>query len=207
MSVVQSPVGSLAVADYTFSKRASARERVCVCVCATVWGLTLPILVLSASLTWSLACCPPHSPTATITRRRQQIYQLLGSPNMWLHCLHGWHHKLRSITIYLVYTKYIPGIWHWVYLSYDRDMTCYLSYTCHMTSIWLDNVCHVTMYVLRQTYTHFKLSGKFRYLSRYCLDLWYAWYMTVICLVYSWYRHIPLIVLAYSTYNFDIFHS
>ena len=41
---VQSPMGSLAVAEYTFSERASARERVtlrvCVCVCATVWGVT-----------------------------------------------------------------------------------------------------------------------------------------------------------------------
>ena len=50
---VQSPMGSLAVAEYTFSERASARERVtlrvCVCVCATVWGLTLPILVLAVS--------------------------------------------------------------------------------------------------------------------------------------------------------------
>ena len=149
---VQSPMGSLAVADYTFSKRASARKRVYVFVCVTVWGLTLPILVLSVSLTWSLARCPPHSPTATTTRRWQQIYQLLGCPNMWLHCLHGWHRKLNSITIYLVYTTYILGIWHWgIYLSYDRDMTCYLSYTCHMTSIRLENVCHMTMYVVRQT--------------------------------------------------------
>ncbi len=50
---VQSPMGSLAVAEYTFSERASARERVtlrvCVCVCATVWGLTMPILVLAVS--------------------------------------------------------------------------------------------------------------------------------------------------------------
>jgi hypothetical protein len=48
---IQSPMGSLAMADYTFSERAIARERVCVCVCATVWGPTLPILVLAISLT------------------------------------------------------------------------------------------------------------------------------------------------------------
>ena len=54
---VQSPMGSLAqaVAEYTFSERASARERVTLrvraCVCATVWGLTMPILVLAVSLT------------------------------------------------------------------------------------------------------------------------------------------------------------
>ena len=42
---VQSPMGSLAVAEYSFSEHASARERVtlrvCVCVCATVWGVTM----------------------------------------------------------------------------------------------------------------------------------------------------------------------
>ena len=139
---VQSPMGSLAVAEYTFSERASARERVTlrvtVCVCATVWGLTMPILVLAVSLTWSLTRCPPdgnrHTPKAA----------LLGSPYMWLHCLHGWHSKLLCITIwvnnmtviYQVYTWYmtlwhIPVIWQVydqllvIYLSYDRYMTIY----------------------------------------------------------------------------------
>ena len=140
---VQSPMGSLAVADTTFRLFQRARERsrarVCLCMC----GLTLRILVLAVSLTWSLACCPHHPPTATATCRRQQIYPLLGSPDMWLHCLHGWRSKLRRITIYLVYTKYILGIWHCgIYLSYDRDMTNYLSYTCHMTGIW-PSICHI----------------------------------------------------------------
>ena len=105
---VQSPMGSLAVAEYTISERASARERVtlrvCFCVCATVWGLTMPSfspppsrslpplplsLSLSLSLALALALSLPHllsldrsltaPPTATATRRRHQIYQLLAA--------------------------------------------------------------------------------------------------------------------------------
>ena len=85
---VQSPMGSLAVAEYTISERASAREcvtlRVCLCVCHCV-GTDISWYLLSLSLDRSLAA----SPTATATCQRQDIYQLLGSPYMWLHCLHG----------------------------------------------------------------------------------------------------------------------
>ena len=147
---VQSPMGSLAVAEYTFSERASARERVtlrvCVCVCVPLCGdwQCLSWYLQSLSLDRSLAA----PPTATATRRRQQIYQLLGSPYMWLHCLHGWHSKLLYITIWVSYTKYIVGIWHCgIYLSYDRDMTNYLSYTCHIPVIYLSYDRYMTIYL------------------------------------------------------------
>ena len=170
--------------------RARHAARVCLCVCHCVGtdnaypgtcslSLSLSLLSLSFSLSLSLSISLslPHllsldrslaaPPTATATRRRHQIYQLLGSPYMWLHCLHGWHSKLLCITIWLSYTKYILGIWHCgiylsydrdmtnylsytchipvIYLSYDRYMTIYLSYTCHMTGIWQIKVCHTTI--------------------------------------------------------------
>ena len=145
---VQSPMGSLAVAEYTFSERASARERVtlrvCVCVCATVWGLTLPILVLAVSLTWSLTRCPPdgnrHTPKASdISVAWQPIYHDVAALSARLAQQTSLHNYMT--VIYQIYTWYMT-LWYIIYMSYARYMTNYLSYTCNMTGIW-PSICHI----------------------------------------------------------------
>jgi hypothetical protein len=196
---VWSPMGSLTVAEYTFSERASAREPVtlcvCVCVCATVWGLTLPILVLAVSLTWLLTHCPPdgnrHTPEAAdISVAWQLIYvaalSALMAQQTSLHKQHNYMTVIYQVYTWYMTLRYIPVIWQVydqlfvIYLSHDRYyMTIYLSYTCHMTGIWLMKVCHMTIWVIWQVYTHFKLSALFRYRSRYGLDLSYACHITV----------------------------
>ena len=158
---VQSPMGSLAVAEYTFSERASARERVtlrvCVCVCATVWGLTMPILVLAVSLTWSLTRCPPdrnrHTPKAAdISVAWQPIYVAALSARLAQQTsLHNYMTVIYQVYTWYMTLWYIPVIWQGydqlfvINLSYDRYMAIYLSYTCHMTGIRQIKVCHMTI--------------------------------------------------------------
>jgi hypothetical protein len=107
---VQSPMGSLAVAEYTFSERASARERVtlrvCVCVCATVWGLTCCLSQLIAHL------LPPdgnrHTPKAAdISVAWQPIYVAVLSTRLAQQTsLHNY-----MTVIYQVYTWYMT-LWY-----------------------------------------------------------------------------------------------
>ncbi len=134
---VQSLMGSF-VAETTFSARA--------CMYLCVCGLPLAILVPVVSLTWSLArwllsrfffqkkLGRTSEEDFNATRQKQQIYQLLGRPNLWLHCLHCWYLKLRrkfwqhNLTQQIeqkVYTRYITCYIPVIYLLYTRFIPGY----------------------------------------------------------------------------------
>ncbi len=88
----------------------------------------------------------------------------------------------------------------------------YMIYTMYIHEMYLEYICHnlTSADICRENALyHFKLLVTFWYQSRYCLDMWYTWYMFrhVIYLVYTRYitcLNINVLVIPKSDKKFEM---